>query len=279
MFVHLLSFASKEGYNRIHMSAEKETIQFNDPNSTLILYTSSPVRLDLYDPNQNTKKQINLAIPGFTQYSNVEANITSYQPQEYRYWYLPKTFCSSALSIEADFFANFNTLPQKLSHDFCVFSQYDATALYLLLQFETQKENCTLDFYQAQSFNMLKPHYRCSPNQTCKFDFVSPFIMKTNGCDGARVQLSLNLSVARDNVKAHECQVQSIPEFSQQETGFIQKSPLGYLELACGNAADMFFYVLLIVIIIFFIFCAIVGLLCAIPPSKTSFSGKGIEIM
>ena len=241
---------------------QNEKVEISQNDSTLVIFGESPLEVKIGSLMSNRTEKIKAK-----QYVQVNVNNLTIQgdnkeSQKIHLWKIPNSLCNMrSMVFTSDFFSSFSAASKTLSHDFCLFSQFDAVAIYTQLIFSSSHNHCTLNFYSSSDINLSNPSYICHQNENCKYNGFSPFFIKLDQCFDSSFNITLKNQIARDNIETHECSITQITPISERGTYTI-KNPLDDIEeLKCSDSKSQFYKLLGPILVIFVVFVFII--LCA----------------
>jgi hypothetical protein len=171
--------------------------------------------------------------------TSVYVSITKGRPYVLHYWLLPPTICPSvSYSAMADRSITFKLEQDKLTSDFCLFSQSGASSYSVKFEYESQSLHTRVEFWSSAK----RPDRKCK-GEVCQWKSSKPFFMRViNGSDAAFTGV-MALSIFRSGIQSTECSLKVIPIVVESNV----QIPMGHFSVTDIKCVAMAEYLLVVV--------------------------------
>jgi hypothetical protein len=170
--------------------------------------------------------------------TRVHVATTKRHPYMLHYWLLPPAVCPSvSYSALADRSITFKLEQDKLTSDFCLFSQSGASNYSVKFDYASRSLHTRVEFWSSAR----RPDRKCR-SETCEYKSGKPFFMRVINGSGTAFTGAMALSIFRSGIQSTECSLKVIPIMIESNV----QIPMGHLSMTDIKCVAMVEYLLVV---------------------------------
>jgi hypothetical protein len=171
--------------------------------------------------------------------TSVHVSTAKGHPYVLHYWLLSPRICSSvSYSALADHSISFRLSSDRLTSDFCLFSQSGASSYDIKLDLESHSPHARAELWTTAR----GPDKKCR-SEGCNWKSKRPFFLRVLNASDAEFSSALTLSVFRSGFQSLECSLKSVPIM----VGPTVQIPMGFLAMTDIKCVSMAVYLLRVI--------------------------------